>query len=176
MLIPLRVAGIVACSLLTLAAGVLWLFAMTVRNVLLSRIQAQRRQTRYATLQAIEALLLVGVTVLALHFAHSVESFLIGQTLAIGLFLAIVLMVEPGAQGALRRFWSASGASFGAKAWSYGAPFAPMSLLSWLANLGDRGDLGAAEAVYFQILGQWDQLKAQALGTLETNRAAHQAP
>jgi O-antigen/teichoic acid export membrane protein len=137
-LIPLRMTGIVACSVLTLAAGVLWLFAMTVRNVLMSRIQAQRRQTLYANLQAVEALLLVGVTVAALHFAPSVESFLIGQTLALGLFLVIVLALEPAAGGALRRLSTASGASFGAKAWSYGAPFAPMSLLSWLANLGDR--------------------------------------
>lgn len=32
---------------------------------------------------------------------------------------------------------------FGARAFTYGAPFAPMSFLSWLANLGDRYTLGA---------------------------------
>lgn len=137
-LIPLRAAGIVAYSVLTLIAGVSWLFAMTVRNVLMSRIQAQRRQAYYANLQVIEVLLQVGVTLAALRLAPTVESFLIGQTLAIGMFLAIVLAREPAAGGALRRLSTASGASFGAKAWSYGAPFAPLSFLSWLANLGDR--------------------------------------
>jgi O-antigen/teichoic acid export membrane protein len=139
----LRITGVVAFSAAAVVSGVAWLFGMAIRNVLMSRIQAQRRQAWYANLQVVEAILLFGVTLAALHLVPSVESFLIGQVLAITLFLLIILSVEPRARAVFSLRPTAeprltAAGSFGSKAWSYGAPFAPMSFLSWLANLGDR--------------------------------------
>jgi O-antigen/teichoic acid export membrane protein len=66
-----------------------------------------------------------------------VESFLLGQALAIVVLLAVIIATEKGAASILRIFGPAN-AGLLSRAWSYGAPFAPISFLSWLANLGDR--------------------------------------
>ncbi|MGA2188610.1 MAG: oligosaccharide flippase family protein [Steroidobacteraceae bacterium] len=131
-----------AYSPLLFVSGVAWLFAMTVRNVLMSRIQAQRRQAAYAWLQVIEAALLCGVSVGALGMSPTVEAFLIGQTLAVAFVTLVILMADRTNLGLFRIRPGVKG-GFGRKAWAYGAPFVPMSLLSWVANLGDRYTLAA---------------------------------
>ena len=136
-LVPLRLLNVVDFSWIDLLLGAAWLFAMAVRNVLMSRIQAERRQTPYAAFQVGEAVLLVGVTLAALCVSATVESFLFGQVLAIALFLSLLVITERTASNIVRSRTVTRGA-FGARAWAYGAPFAPMSFLSWLANLGDR--------------------------------------
>lgn len=56
--------------------GIAWLFAMTVRNVLMSHIQAQRQQAAYARLQIGEAILIFGATLAALRLSPTVAAFL----------------------------------------------------------------------------------------------------
>jgi O-antigen/teichoic acid export membrane protein len=133
----LRLAGGFALSAAAAAAGAAWLFAMATRNVLMSRIQAQQRQGRYAALQVVEAVVSFAVTCAALAVLPSIAAFLMGQALAIALFLGFLLLTLPDARTAFGPL-PATGRHFGAKAWAYGAPFAPLSFLSWLANLGDR--------------------------------------
>jgi O-antigen/teichoic acid export membrane protein len=129
-------------SPLVIGAGAAWIFAMTVRNVLMSRIQAQRRQAAYARLQVIEAALLCGVSVGALSLSPTVASFLIAQSLAVAL-VALIILTTDETNLALFRIRVGVNGGFGRKAWAYGAPFVPMSFLSWLANLGDRYTLAA---------------------------------
>lgn len=119
------------------ASGIAWLFALAVRNVFLSRIQAERRQAAYVRLQVSEALLLLVVTLIALRLAPKVESYLLGQTLGIVLLLVVILVGEKSARAVFRAHPVAK-TGFVPKAWSYGMPFAPMAALGWLANLGDR--------------------------------------
>jgi len=137
-----RLLGAFRYSAMVVLGGIAWVFSMTVRNVLMSRIQAQRRQSAYAGLQVVEAGLLFGITLTALHLAPSVESFLMGQTLAIALLVSFILVAEYRNCSIFRLRLPIDG-GFGRRAWSYGAPFAPMSFLSWLANLGDRYTLAA---------------------------------
>lgn len=137
-----RLLGVVRYSAAVAVGGVGWIFAMTVRSVLMSRIQAQRRQSAYARLQVLEAALLVAATSAALHLAPSVESFLLGQTLAIALLVSFIVTTEYRGLSAFRVRLPKDG-DFGRRAWFYGAPFVPMSFLSWLANLGDRYTLAA---------------------------------
>jgi len=132
---------VVAYSIGTIASGIAWLYATSLRNVLMCRIQAQRRQSAYAGLQVLEAALLVVVTVGALEVRPSAQSFILGQTLAMGLLIGILVATEPAARALFGR--AANRGSLSARAWAYGAPFAPLSLLSWLANLGDRYTLAA---------------------------------
>ena len=141
-LIPLRAYRDVSYSVAIVASGIAWLFMMTVRNVMMSRIQAQRRQSLYAGLQVAEGVLIFAATILALRILPSVGSFLIGQTIGITLLVAIILGIGAGKLGVLNGPGSPR-RTFGARAWAYGAPFAPMSFLSWLANMGDRYTLAA---------------------------------
>ncbi len=138
-----QLMGVVAYDMSLLACGIVWLFAMTLRNVFLGRIQAERRQTAYATFQVIEAMLILVVTLIALRLAPRVESFILGQTLAIVLLLVAILIGERSARSVFNRH-SGGEARLVAKARSYGAPFGLMAAFSWIANLGDRYVLGAS--------------------------------
>jgi O-antigen/teichoic acid export membrane protein len=137
-----RVAGASPFTLSELTLGIAWLLVMTLRNVLMSCIQAQRRQAVYARLQVIEALLLFGVTLAALAVTPSVVAFLTGQTLAI-LLVVLLIVLTDGDNRAVLAWGAAPTDRFDRKAMNYGAPFAPLSFLSWLANLGDRYTLAA---------------------------------
>lgn len=141
-LVVAKVTHTAPYAALVVAGGVAWIFVMTVRNVLMSRIQAQRRQVDYARLQVIESALLCGVTVGALSLSPTVASFLIAQSLAVAL-VALIIWLADGTSRRLFRLQSRGTGGFGRKAWAYGAPFVPMSFLSWLANLGDRYTLAA---------------------------------
>jgi O-antigen/teichoic acid export membrane protein len=137
-----RMAGAFSFTAWELVLGIAWLLAMTLRNVLMSRIQAQRRQAAYARLQMLEALLLFGVTLGTLEVVPSVAAFLTGQTLAVVCVVFLIVTMDPTNRAVLA-WGGASTARFDRKAMSYGAPFAPLSFLSWLANLGDRYTLAA---------------------------------
>lgn len=117
--------------------GAAWLFTMAVRNVLMSRFQAARRQLAYVGLQVVEAMLLLSVTVSALRLSPRVESYLLGQTVAVAILIGVILTVKWDSAESSRSHAPIE-SDFLRRAWSYGLPFAPMSFLSWLANLGDR--------------------------------------
>lgn len=117
-------------------AAAIWLIAVTARNVLMNRLQAESRQAAYTSLLAIEAVFLASLTGLALRFSASVGSFLIGQALAVCALLVLILIRAP---------WPVAEATSGrantgflGKVIAYGVPFAPMALCSWVANLADR--------------------------------------
>lgn len=117
-------------------AASIWLIAMTVRNVLMNRLQAERRQVVYGSLLAVEAILLATLTGLALAFSASVGSFLIGQALAVAALGALIIARTPWPAAEVTR--GHANAGFLGKVISYGAPFVPMALFSWVANLADR--------------------------------------
>jgi O-antigen/teichoic acid export membrane protein len=120
-----------------LAAALIWPLGTALRNVFMSRINAQRRQKAYVALLLIESLLAVGLTALALGIAPSSGAFLLGQAAAPCLLAAALAwsIREPGHGHA-----GANGSRtlFAARALSYGVPFGLMSLFSWLSNLSDR--------------------------------------
>jgi len=134
--------GIRHYSPVAVVAGIVWLFAMTVRNVFIGRLQALRQQRFSAGLQCLEAVLLLAATYVALRVTASLTAFMLGQALAMGAVVVLLLVTQPAARAAFRHLQGSTG-GFGAKAWAYGAPFAPMSVLTWFANLGDRYMLGA---------------------------------
>jgi O-antigen/teichoic acid export membrane protein len=140
-LCALDALGIMRFAPAAMLAAIAWLFAMTVRNVVMSRIQAERRQITYAALQLLEAVLLLCLTYAALRVSATLAGFMVGQLLAVIVMVLLLSAVQPATRAAFRSV-DATGGGFGAKAWAYGAPFAPMACLSWLANLGDRYTLG----------------------------------
>jgi O-antigen/teichoic acid export membrane protein len=118
-------------------ASAIWLIVMTARNVLMSRLQAERRQATYTLIQVFEAIFLACLTALALKQSATIGSFMTGQTVAIVLLLLPLARLAPWpkvSKDSLGRVNS----GFLSKVLSYGAPFVPMSLLSWVANLADR--------------------------------------
>jgi O-antigen/teichoic acid export membrane protein len=110
----------------------------------MTRVQAEKRQATYAGLLVVEAALLLIGTGLALHLSPRVESYLLGQAAAMVGFLLIILIVDRQALGALR-LWKPAPSPFPATLWRYGLPFAPMAVLTWLANLGDRYTVAALQ-------------------------------
>lgn len=118
-------------------ASVIWLIAMTARNVLMSRLQAERRQAAYTAIQVLEAILLAVLTALALKRSATIGSYMIGQTFAIVVLLILLARLAPWPR-APKGERSRANAGFLSKVSSYGVPFVPMSLLTWVANLADR--------------------------------------
>jgi O-antigen/teichoic acid export membrane protein len=117
------------------AAGALLLGLLTlVRGVLYGRVQADRRNRAYASLLVAEALAVAVCTGLALRAAPTVDGYVLGQASGMALAALLGLLVAPGLRGSAEF----GAPSFARRAWRYGAPFAPMSLLSWLANMVDR--------------------------------------
>ena len=122
------------------AAGALLLGLLTlVRGVLYGRVQADRRNRAYACLLVAEALAMAACTALALSAAPTVDSYVLGQASGMAIAALLGLMVSPGLGGPAEF----GEPSFARRAWRYGAPFAPISLLSWLANMVDRYVLAA---------------------------------
>ncbi len=118
-----------------------WIFAMTFRNVLLSRLQAERRRLSYSALTMFEAIMLAALTTAALRITATVESFLLGQVLAVVSLVILAVLTH-------RRLFPAQSTpseqptQFRQKAFTYGMPFAPLAVVGWLANLADRYVLG----------------------------------
>jgi O-antigen/teichoic acid export membrane protein len=124
-------------ELLAVFASAIWIVATTARNVLMNRLQAERRQATYTSLQVLEAILLAALTAMALERSVSIGSFLIGQALAIVVILGVLAPVVPWPVASVVTTAPVN-AGFLKKVLSYGVPFVPMSLLSWVANLADR--------------------------------------
>jgi len=118
-----------------------WALATAIRNVLMGRLQAERRRIAYAGLMVVEAVLLAGLTAAALSISAGTASFMAGQLLAAIVLVVLLARLSP---------WPASkhsdptGAATGfrARATHYGLPFAPLAITGWLSNLGDRYVLG----------------------------------
>jgi O-antigen/teichoic acid export membrane protein len=118
-------------------ASAIWLLAMTARNVLMSRLQAERRQATYTAIQVFEAIFLAGLTALALKQSATIGAFVVGQALAIVLLLVLLARFAPWPKASMEKRGRVH-AGFLSKVLSYGVPFVPMSLLTWVANLADR--------------------------------------
>jgi O-antigen/teichoic acid export membrane protein len=120
--------GAVVLGLTTLARGVFY-----------GRIQADRRNRAYALLLVAEAIVMAACTALALQAAPTVDGYVLGQAAGMAAAALLGLLVAPGLAGPV----ALGEAGFARRAWTYGAPFAPMSLVSWLANSADRYVLAA---------------------------------
>jgi O-antigen/teichoic acid export membrane protein len=130
-----------SAEILAAGASAIWLVAMTVRNVLMSRLQAERRQAAYTAIQVLEAILLAVLTALALKQSATLGSYVIGQALAIVILLGLLARLTPWPKAATDTL-SGANAGFLPKVLSYGVPFVPMSFLTWIANLADRYAVG----------------------------------
>lgn len=137
------IAGITVAS----AAG--WILASTLRNVVISRLQAEQRMAAYMLGRVAEAALIAVAVAGALAWIGGPEGFVLGQVAALGLVAAGLCLLAPWPTLRLLTKRETS-EGFGEKIWRYGAPFVPMAALIWLANLGDRyvlaGLAGTAEA------------------------------
>ena len=118
-----------------------WVFAMAARNVLLSRLQAERRRLAYSALSVFEAVMLALLTAVALRIEASTASYLFGQVLAILALVIAAARLGPW-PGVSRGAGIEAHTDFRQKALAYGVPFAPVAIVGWLANLADRYVLG----------------------------------
>ena len=126
-----------SAEILAAGASAIWLIAMTVRNVLMSRLQAERRQAAYTAIQVLEAILLAVLTALALRQSATIGSYVVGQVVAIAVLLMPLVRLAPWPK-ALKGERGRANAGFLSNVLSYGVPFVPMSMLTWVANLADR--------------------------------------
>jgi O-antigen/teichoic acid export membrane protein len=124
------------------AAGLAWIGTITVRNLLIARIQAEQHQGLYAAAVATEAVLLLSFTAAALHLHASAEAFILGQASGTGLLVLLLLACSGSARHTMRTK-AIRGSGFGIVARRYGLPFAPLSALGWLVNSADRYVLAA---------------------------------
>jgi O-antigen/teichoic acid export membrane protein len=137
-----RLIGVTKYSAALAGSGIIWLFAMSVRQVFMGRIQAERRQALYARLQVLETILVMAATIVALWLAPTVVAFLLGQAIGIVLLLGVIFTRHCNARMVFTaRAMTDSGLL--SKARSYGTPFATMAVFSWFANQGDRYTLAA---------------------------------
>jgi O-antigen/teichoic acid export membrane protein len=127
-------SGVAALAVLILAA--------CARSVLYGRVQAERRMFSYGGLLVGEAALIGGSTAIGVAASASVNGYVIGHAAGFLLAVLLALAVAPRSAGRLlggrERAWEYLG-----QVRTYGAPFAPIGLLSWLANQADRYVLAA---------------------------------
>jgi len=123
------------------APAVAWVYATTLRNVLMGRLQAEQRRLLYGSLAVFEAVALVLATVVALHFRATTSSFLIGQLVAPAALVVAGTWVHPWVDLSAKPS-TAQRAEFRRRALEYGLPFTPLAIGAWLANLADRFVLG----------------------------------
>lgn len=122
--------------LLGLATG--WLIFTSLRNVLVGRLNAERRQGAYARWISVEALLTIGATTVALLVWARTEFYICGQLAGLALTLVIFVRLIPHATKSLTQASSVIRSALLQRVVDYGLPFAPLSLLGWLSNLVDR--------------------------------------
>ncbi len=118
-----------------------WIIATATRNVLMGRLQAERRRVAYAALMVIEAVLLGGLTAAALAVSAGTVFFMAGQLTAT---LVLVLLLARVSSWPFSRPACPTSAAiqFRTAAKQYGLPFAPLAVAGWLSNLADRYVLG----------------------------------
>jgi O-antigen/teichoic acid export membrane protein len=120
-----------------------WVAVMTCRNVLIARVQAERRQKRYALWIGAEAVLTLACTGATLALWPTVQGFVAGQLAGVAMAAAAfgvpTAMPRATARIDVTRLHPA--------AWrqiiDYGLAFAPLGLLGWVSNLSDRYVLAA---------------------------------
>ena len=128
-------------SLTVALCAAVWALATATRNVLINRLQAERKRLTYVGLLVTEAILTTVFTGAALAFAANTGSYVAGQAAAaIALALVIAwlspLSLRPSTQS------KAASAEYRQRALKYGLPFAPLAILNWVSNLADRYVLG----------------------------------
>jgi O-antigen/teichoic acid export membrane protein len=118
-----------------------WVLATATRNVLMGRLQAERRRIAYAGLMVVEAVLSGGLTAAALIVSAGTAFFMAGQLMAAIVLVVLLARVTSwpfsGRPGA-----TAAAVGFRTEAARYGLPFAPLAIAGWLSNLADRYVLG----------------------------------
>ena len=125
-------------SVIVIPMLAVWALSTTLRNVLVGRLNADRRQRQYSRFIALEAVSIALATAVALLVWKSIEAFIAGQI--VGLLLAIilsrscmpVLYRRAVIDGDIRRRleWQ--------RIYLYGSPFAAIFVLEWLVNQTDR--------------------------------------
>jgi O-antigen/teichoic acid export membrane protein len=120
-----------------LAPAAVWLLATGARQVLVSRLQADTRLRAYSTIIVLEAALLVGVSAVLLTIWRSSNAYLWGQAIAVVCIVGVcALIASPLRRAPTGEPWLSH--DFAKLAWRYGAPFLPLAVLGWFANLSDR--------------------------------------
>ena len=140
-----RVAGAPSCGWIALVAAVVWIYAMAVRHLAIARLQSLSRRKTYVALQALEPVLLGAFTFGALKIAQSADAYLVGQALAVLLFMAVAAAwarrpVEAPASATAET--AAADSHYWSRMLSYGLPFSLLSVMGWFANLADRYVVG----------------------------------
>lgn len=138
----LSVAGAVYCGPAMIAATVAWLLGSTVRGVFMTRLHAEQRMKTYTASRTCEAILAALATSAALALAPQPQSYVWGQAVGPLVVVGVFSLVAPWPTWRLARP-RASAIGFLEKVRRYGAPFVPLALLGWLANLADRYVLAA---------------------------------
>ena len=135
-------AGRVGAGLAIAGWLAVWIALSGYRGVLINRLQAERRQNRYAMWLGAEAVLTMLCTAGMLWVWPTIEGYCVGQVSGIGIavlgFGRIPKRVAVNAAAATylrHRAWG--------QITSYGLPFLPFALLGWVSNLADRYVLAA---------------------------------
>jgi O-antigen/teichoic acid export membrane protein len=132
-----RAIGIPPVGLAGLFGVLLLLMVTVVRNVVLNRLQAERRQAAYILSIVAESVLLTSGVAIGISLSGTADGYVLGQATAALVFL-LLLAWTMRRTAPLRFAWRPIDADFRRKVWDYGAPFAPIGILTWLSNLADR--------------------------------------
>jgi len=130
-------AGSPPVGLFGLLAILLLLFVTTLRNVILNRLQAERRQGAYIASTVLESVLLTSGVALGVWIGGTTDAYVAGQAIGALSFL-VILAVATHRIVRLRLELRPLDPDFTSRVWRYGAPFAPIGILTWLSNLADR--------------------------------------
>jgi O-antigen/teichoic acid export membrane protein len=126
------------------------------RAVHLSILNAGRRQGRFALWSALDAWARPSLACAAVMiFSASAEWVLAAQAMA---GLALLILFGSGTWGGMMERSTTSPADFEQRLWAYALPLAPLGLIAWASNLGDRyligGTLGLGQAgIYAAVYG-----------------------
>jgi O-antigen/teichoic acid export membrane protein len=138
----LRAAHATQLGLTGLLGAIGLVFATGGRNVIYGRLQAERRNLRYGGLLVAEAAVVAAGAALGLWVSATVDGYVIGAAAGmVGAALLGFSFAPGGVRGLLTE--ARRPPDFLSQVRAYGLPFAPIGVLSWLANLADRYVLGA---------------------------------
>jgi O-antigen/teichoic acid export membrane protein len=128
--------GEIDVGIYLLVAIALWLLVSPIRNVLYSRLHAERRMQSLTACRVVEAILTGGAIGLGLLVSRTAATFVWGQVLSIA--VAAALAIYLGVRFSFKAPSRALRTEFNRRLRNYGLAFAPMSLLLWGGNLADR--------------------------------------